>query len=318
MVNRFLLILLSVICLLMVSSGKVIASSVSFEGVSVSPSIKVVTLYKNQTSASFSILVTNSTSGTIDMSLSEEDFTSLNLSGGISFFNSTRADLNNAHSLASNISTNNPKIIIGPDQSQNVAITINNANKLAAGGHYTAIIFKMLSLSNKAGNVVNVNQAVSTLLFVSTQGEGTQTLDLATTSMSSFTTFPRSVDVVLKNTGDTQSIPRGIVQITGTSSELISQGQINVNSSLILPQSEQLFDVNMSPTSIFLRPGIYKLKILYRHDGQSGYSVYEKNFLYISPASMLAVLVIIVFIVFAIVKRNNIKALIRTDYFRKK
>ena len=292
---KYLLLLSLVVgCALLAGLGKAYATP-AVNGITVSPAIQQITLKANQNSAGFTAQVTNNTTSQVVLHISAEDFTSLNQNGGISFYNSGTINTNNPHGLLNFLSIGLTEIALGPHQSQAVPVTILNANQLAVGGHYAALLFKVVGTTNGHGNRVIINQAVSSLIFLSTFGQGTQTTALTTPVIGSvFTSFPHTINAVLSNNGNTQTTPRGYVQILDSSSKVVSQGQINIDSGLILPASKRLFTLNLMQTKKHVWPGIYHLKIYYRHDGQAKYSVYEQKFLFVNGIIALVVIVLIV------------------------
>jgi hypothetical protein len=297
---KYVLLSFVVCCVAVTSLGKANANP-AVNGITVSPAIEQLTLEPNQNSTTFQTQVTNNTASPVVLQVSAEDFTALNQNGGLSFFNGGAIDTNNPHGLLDFLSIGLSEIALGPRQSQTVPITILNANQLAVGGHYAALMFKVEGTSNGKGNKIIINQAVSSLIFLSTYGQGSQTTVLTTPITGRLlTSFPQTINMVFSNTGNTQTTPRGYVQILDSSSHVVSQGQLNINSNLILPTSSRLFALNLTQLKKHLWPGIYRLKVYYQHDGQATYSVYQQKFLYVNGGLVvLAVVVVIALLVLA-------------------
>ncbi len=268
------------------------------KGITVSPTEQQVQLTKNQSTLTFHNNVTNNTLKPIIIQVSALDFTSLNQTGSVSFIDSGQSDFNK-HGLANFISIGVNQIALIPHQSQTVPITIYNADQLSPGGHYGAIIYKVIGSNQKGVNNVSISQAVSSLIFLTTSGGGSQTLGIQSLAFdSSFATFPSSVNVVLQNTGNTQTIPRGNLQILNSQNKVVSQSQINTTSNLILPGSSRLFNFPINSIKSHFWPGHYTLKFFYRHDGMVGYFVYQKKFLYIGwPIITLTTVLLIIMLV---------------------
>jgi len=291
---RYLLLTLGVCCAIAIVNPARAQANPAVNGITISPIIEQITLSPSQTSATFETQVTNNTNSGVVITVGAQDFTALNQSGAISFYNSSPIRTSNPHGLLDYLSIGYPQIALQPHQSQAVPITILNANKLAVGGHYAALLFKAANLNSAKGNQVTINQVVSSLVFLSTYGQGTQTTDLTTPVVGSITTsFPQAINAVFGNNGNTQTTPRGVVQILNSSSAVVSQGQINIDSGLILPQSKRLFNLTLSQTKKRLWPGIYRLRVYYRHDGQTTYRVYEQKFLFVNRPIIIAAIVVI-------------------------
>lgn len=300
---KYLLIslLLFVVCIGINSSAK--ATSLTASGITISPAIEQISLSPSQNSANFSIQITNNTKQPVIINISARDFTSLNQYGGIGFLTGNQSMLANGHGLANDLNIGLTQLALAASQSQNVPIIINNANSLAAGGHYTAINYNIHGPASKKANSVTINQSLSTLVFLSTSGQGTQTTTLSTPVISRFAaTFPKTVSLVFSNSGNTQTVPRGVVQIYKKPTSIISQATINIDSGLILPSSSRLFNLKLTNMSSgHLWPGIYHLKVYYRHDGQTGYYIYQRSFLYLSSGLLIAISSLIILAVILLI-----------------
>ncbi len=244
-------------------------------GLAVSPAIEQITLQKNQDSTEFNAQVTNNTGSPASVTISTSDFTSTGEIGQLSFVPGGRAA---HHGLSDWIHVSPAQLSLSPGQSRTVPVTISNANALAPGGHYAALIYKVTSEPNSGGNTVTIGQAVSTLIFLTTYSQGTTGLRLEPVPLPNITTtLPSTINIVLANTGNTQSVPRGYVQVTNKKGEVLTQAIINANSGMILPGGKRLFTIALKDISSPPLVTHYTVKIFYRHDGQSSYQQYAKR-----------------------------------------
>jgi hypothetical protein len=290
---KYLLLSFGVSFMVVASVGQTSAASTQIKGITVSPAIEQLTLNPNQSTASFNEQVTNNTTSPVVLKINAEDFTYLNQNGGLDFYNSSTDT--NSHGLLDFLSIGLNQIALGPGQSQAVPISILNANKLAVGGHYAALLFKIQGVPVTRGNQVVINQEVSSLIFLSTYGQGTQTTNLSTPLIGSVAlTMPQAISAVFTNNGNTQTTPSGYAQVLNSASQVISQGQINTGSGLILPGSKRLFTFNLIQTKKRVWPGVYTLKVYYHHDGQASYSVYQQKFLFVNGTIVTIVVVVII------------------------
>ncbi|HXH26954.1 MAG TPA: hypothetical protein VNG90_03585 [Candidatus Acidoferrum sp.] len=275
---KALLALLSVCCLVMVTEASALAS-VPTPGITASPALEQLSLKQGQSTLSFTTQVTNNTNVAIAVDIHAQDFTSLNQNGGVNFLGSN----DNPHGLASSMHIGTKQLKLEPGQSQTLNFTITDADALSTGGHYGAIVYRILGPDLTPYNTVTVNQAVTTLVFLTTASQGTQELKLASPVVGRYaSTFPTSFEAVFANTGNTQTAARGLIQILDHAKKVVSQGVINADSGLILPGSERLFAVNMRPlTTAYLWPGVYTAKISYHYLGQTTFSVEDETFLYV-------------------------------------
>jgi hypothetical protein len=283
----------------MLTNGSVAAdtSSQQQSGVTVTPILEQLDLNKNKTSASFVSTVTNNTAVLVTVNLSIRNFSSLNQNGGLNF--SSQPMYFQSHGLAKNLLPAHNQLVLGPGQSVQDKINIISANKLSPGGHYAAILYKINAPNQTSLNSVSVNEAIASLVFVSTGGSGYQSLSLSRPSIASTTTsYPSDLDLVFKNNGNVQSVLRGYVQVYNSKNILLSQAQMDTSSNLILPGSERLFMVQLTSLKNHnFFPSHYHLKIYYGFDGQKNLTSFSKSFYVFSWVFVLTVLIGILIII---------------------
>jgi hypothetical protein len=263
------------------------AGATPVSGLTVSPAIEQINLAKDQANASFAAQVTNNTGSSLLVSISTNDFTALNQTGGIALLAGPSDQ--NPHGLASWMTPSLTQLALAPYSSQTVPVAITGTDSLAPGGHYGVIIYKVLSNGvAKSKNQVNINQEVSSLVFLTTYSGGTQTVRLDNTPIGSFAlSLPQSVNVVLTNVGNTQTAPRGLVLISGPSGTEVARGIINIDSGLILPETSRLYTISLSNEHKFIYPGTYHLNIIYQADNGSKAIIYTKSFVIINKPLVL-------------------------------
>jgi len=293
--------------LVMLSASPAMAlSTVSPSGITVSPAIENLTVAPNQDSVSFTSEVTNNTSQSVNIMVSTNDFTSLGQNGGISFYTGNYSSKANPHGLAYWLQTNIDQFGLNPGKSQSVITTINNINLMARGGHYGALIYNIGTVNpTGGGNQINNNPVVSTLIFLSTSGQGTQTLHLSQPLVSTlYVNPPQSIQFVLTDVGNTQTTPRGYITEDSGNRE-ISRGIINTGSGLVLPGSARFFSVDLRSEASDFWGGIYRLTIFYRPDNANQYLTYSKNFYVIGPVCFWVLGLLIVILISIMLYRFN-------------
>lgn len=300
----FFVILLSLIVLFSSNSN---ADTYKPSGLVVSPAILQLKLNKNQNQLEFNIDLTNSSKSIIRINVGAKDFTSLNDQGGISF---VPQSLNNSHGLIGNIAFANRDLILAPNQSLKVPVTLNNLNDLSPGGYYSAITFTQEAQPNSDQNNISINQTVDTLLFLQTYNSGQVNLSFTPPRLSFFElSIPSQLNMIFNNLGNTQVVPRGVVRLQQSNGLLLYQSVINEDSDLILPSSSRLFSFNLLNIHkpIFFQK--YKLSIAYRNSGQKDYSLYSYSFIYINKLLVISVVVILLIFIGLIFRhiRNNKK-----------
>jgi hypothetical protein len=249
--------------------------------VSLSPSIQDMVLSPAATTVDFKVQLFNNTSGPLDFELRTADFTTIGQSGSLVF-----SDKPVERGLANSLRLNTDKITINGGSVQTVTATIDDATKLSPGGHYGAVVARVVSPVASGGNRVSLKQDVSALLFVQTAGQGTRGLELLKPDVRRWQlVLPQQLPLVFRATGNTQVVPRGIVNIS-RSGQVIMRGQLNNDSAMVLPGSSRLLETNLKGNKYYLLPGKYDLDIEYRYDGSLGTSTYHATFWYL-PLGLL-------------------------------
>jgi len=310
--NKLPIIVALALLSLIVVSGVARATNISKAsyGITVGPAAQEVLLSQGQNNLTFNTGIANNTSSNVVVELSALDFTGLNNKGAISFLTTPSEVKADTHSLAGRLSFDLAQFLLIPGQTRTVPVTINNANSLSIGGHYAAIIFKVKNapvLGVK--NPVNINEEVSSLVFVSTAGSGTQSVALQYVSLGSvFTNFPKTVKAILTDPGNTQTVPTGVIQIVNSKGTVITQSQINTSANLILPQANRLFDFKLTSYKTQPTTGYYTFKFYYKTASQTRYSLYQKRFLYITPQVLYLSIAIIVLLVVLLIQKISRKS----------
>ena len=304
---------MALICLIVIPSTITHASSTTVAGLTVSPAIQQVDLLKDQTNSSFTTQVTNNNAATITVRLSTNDFTALNTTGQVAFYNNSPNP--NPHGLAQWMKPAFTHFDLLPGATELIPVSIINVGTLAPGGHYGAIIYRVVVKgSSTTGNSVGSNEEVSTLVFLTTYNKGIQAVTMGNPHLNSLMLhIPTAVNLVLTNTGNTQTAPRGVVTVSTSSGKEIARGIIDIDSGLVLPSTSRLYAVALRAESGRNLPGLYKIHIVYRADGNTTSSTYTKTFILINePIVVAAAVILLILTVFLIRKTTPYKKYRRT------
>ncbi len=323
--RRLSALIMAVACLLPLLHPAVVAAGAAPSGkpngVSVAPVLQQLSLEAGQDKADFTVKVTNNTSSPVQIKLGFADFKSLNQSGGIAFLGENASSLEQSHGLSNWVRLDTQELGLADGASATATIHLHDLLGLSPGGHYGAVTYHLL----KAGpgglkNRVNINQVLTSLVFVTTAGGGTQHLSMPSPHLSGFQyAIPSSLNLYFTNDGNTQTTPRGSVTIDGgKAASPIATGVINPESALVLPGSTRLLPIQLVTLGRPWWPHQYHAHIRYRSDNSTKYSTYNAAFLYINPW-LFVVLPIVVFVAWYALRwlrRNPRKAVagLRTAY----
>lgn len=286
--------------------GSATAAAKPTNAIRVSPALSNIQLAAGETSKTINTEVYNLTSSPLTVGLSARDFgASATSSGRVSFYGNSYNPATNPHGLQTAVSFASPSITLAPKSSQQVAIILNNVDKLAPGGHYGAIMFSPEPLAAVGSRQkVSVHSAVASLVFLTTASGGTQTLQLLPMSIGPLRfTLPGTSYVAFKDTGNTQSDPQGQLTLYGPGGTIVGTTVLNPGSGLILPGTSRPFTANLPLQHTWLAwPGMYRLELQYRAPSQAKFTVVNERFLFINPA-MLVLLILLLLVVIYLAKR---------------
>ncbi len=294
-------------------TNQVSAASISYKGITLTPAIVNVDLEAGQTKAEFKLTVTNNTKLDQVLTLSSVDFKASNQSGGLAFEGNDVNQLANKHGLASWLVIDKEPIGLAPGKSKTVTVTVDNRDDLSPGGHYAAVLFKANTPDSAGGlNQVALNQVVSSLIFVRKIDGAQYNLKLLNTAVSTnFFKLPSTANITIKNTGNVQAIPRGIITINDPLSKEVSRGIVNIDSNQVLPDSTRLFQVSLFKTSRAWLPGKYTVTVQYRYDGSPTVKEAKTSYWYVNPILVISPIVAVVLGTYLLQNRRKLHRYVR-------
>jgi hypothetical protein len=256
--------------------------------------------------------VTNNTGEPLEFALSTTDFGSLDESGGVLFIGKQEKSLNYRYGLTSWMTLGQDRIVVDPNETEKVPITIENKESLSPGGHYGAILATPTNTGSDPKKVA-INQVLTTLLFVKKQGGEVYRLGLQDIKVQSHLfTAPSGISLRFQNSGNVHVIPRGLITVTDPGGRVIKQGVINDGSAIILPQTFRQLSAPLNTTADAWMPGRYHLKVAYRYDGQASLQYKEMSFYYFNGWYLIVFILILAALIFIIVSSRARQAVSRT------
>jgi hypothetical protein len=283
-------------------------SALGVSGLKVSPSIIQATIPAGQDSLTINETVTNTTAETLVVNIHPQDFGSLGQTETPNFYGPNYNPATNPHGLQNSVQLNASQITLAPNAAQVVAVSIDNANQLASGGHYGAVIYSPEDVATLPGtNNVKFAPAIASLIFLATAGSGTQELHISNISEGKLAfSLPSSLSFVVANSGNTQSTPIGYMKLVGPNNKLLAQNIINPNSDLVLPDSSILTTVNLHVnTTLFSRSGRYKMVIVYGYSGGGSLKSVTSSMIFINVPQILLIIVVVVGLIWVIRLRQK-------------
>jgi hypothetical protein len=261
-------------CLLLLFSTANTRTAVALSGVTITPYAQEISVKSDEITKNIQITVQNNTNYDDTFRVSVVDFGSLDDSGGIVFAGTKGASLNADTSLSKWLVPEVDTITLKKGEKQAITVVLHNDQELKPGGHYAAIVLTSQSQSTPKDGKVNVNESLSSLLFLRKIGGETYDLHLDKVDVDGgFFQLPTKAILHFKNNGNTHVVPRGIVSVKEGNDTVLKRGVINTDSLLVLPGAERKIETSLANV---LRPGLlprsYKLQIDYRYDGHDAFA----------------------------------------------
>ncbi len=226
------------------------------QSITVSPSIVKLDLSKDKPEAT--LTYTNNSNQTLDISLSASDFNT-NADYKLSFIPPTQSQ-NHKYALSSWVSFSQRTFTLEPDQKEDIIVFINST-ELSAGSHYASILAQINS--ENPSSTVSIKEVLASLIFVRTNtGKEIDNASIVNFDpVRTFWSYPKSFALLFNNTGNTDVIPYGLVQIYGPFGHLVGKGILNEGSLDTFPESVRRYDINLTRLTHFYPPGFYKATI---------------------------------------------------------
>jgi hypothetical protein len=295
---KILMALLAVAGPLLLTSTATAATTVTQQGITLTPAIQNVELGSGTERSAFKIRIANNQKTPATLTLSSLDFKSLNETGGVAFIGAGAGQLEYKYGLANWIKLPQETLTLPPGAGREVEIIIENREDLSPGGHYAAILFRNAAANADRPNQVDVSQVVATLVFLKKTGGEVYALQLDKMSLpKSWFSLPQVIGLPMNNTGNIQTAPRGVVSIIGPGNKMYARGIINPDSGLVLPESRRYFRTPLTTTGHAWLPGFYKAVVTYRADAQSEAQTEEFRFFYVNLGTIAAAAICIAAIV---------------------
>lgn len=279
------------------SPGGLLYAEDAPRGITVSPAFQEMTLGQEDTSADFSVSVTNTMEEAVTLRITVFDFGSLDESGGVAFLGASN-DLEKKYALASWIRPEKDVFMIEPNETKQILVTIENREALSPGGHYGALTFKTeypVTENRQGGNTLSVNQLFSTLVFVKKVGGEIYDLKLSGQEYKGgLMKFQDTVRLRFRNNGNTHVVPRGMAVVSDSFGRKVAKGIINQESGLILPETFRVYPVRLNPLAMSFIPGRYTMEIAYRYDGKDDFTTTTFSFYHIPwPALLVGIFLVV-------------------------
>lgn len=249
----------------------------ALSGLTISPPLRDVTLGPGLLETSAELTLQNNTDQAVRASLRLADLRALGQYGGNSL--DKAGGLAGKYDLANWISLpDGDTVTIASKQTVTVKVKIVNRSDLSPGGHYGAIIVTTSPSKTTTQSNVSLNQQLVSLLFIKKLGGENYGLQLASSDFKKSGGIVNELKTTFKNTGNVHVVPRGYVEVTDPTGQVVSKGIINQDSAIILPDSSRQYVTLMQSVAPYGKSGIYNVTTYYRYDDKQDFTEYTQTF----------------------------------------
>ena len=256
-------------------------SAVAPAGITISPSLKDITLNPGLITANTSVTITNHSGARLLGTVRLLDIdTSQNID--FAFLNTTAKDTSE-YRLANWLSlTNGDTVNIADGQTITMPVVIDNRADLAPGGHYGAVVvaFGTPSPTNSQATKADFKQQLASLLFVKKRGGERYGLELTELKAEPANKIPTNVIYKFHNSGNVHVAPLGYTTVTSPRGVIVAKGIINSEATLILPGKDKLLESTLQVVDKHLVSGHYTVSAHYRYDEAGAFNTKAIQFNY--------------------------------------
>lgn len=270
-------------------------------GVTISPAFQQINIDPTQPATTYDFKVTNNSTTSYEFELSVVDFGSLDETGGVLFIGNAEKALSYKYALSPWVVLEKDRIVVEPGATEKVPVTVQNKESLAPGGHYGAIVVTLAETSQTSGRKVQINQVLSSLLFVKKLGGEVYGLGLGELKVRThFFGLPNLIDLRFQNFGNVHVIPRGLITVTDPRGKIVQRGIINADSGIALPETYRMVKVPLQSVGSSWIPGRYKVILTYRYDDQIISKTMSTSFVYLNAGVVTFSIVLVVLAIVSI------------------
>ncbi len=234
----------------------------------------------------------NNSKASVNMEIFPIDFKQQNEKGGISFIGKEAGSY--SYSLSSFLTFESNHLDIDPGKKAELNVTIKNRLDLSPGGHYAAVVGRIVNESNDK-NVVF--PAISSLIFMRKVGGERFNLSIKDVGWPRnllVFNYPTSFEITFQNEGNTHLIPYGRGEIKDMFGRVLFKGIVNTSSAIVMPETRRIVPIQFKPISSTLPVSFNRLSIKGNDSIKKTTFIYEESFIYFSPTLLILPFILLV------------------------
>ncbi len=202
-----------------------------------------------------------------------------------------------SYALASFLSPETSTIILEPGTKKKLKVLVRNRQGLSPGGHYAAVIARMVSSKKAASQKARVEPSLSSLVLLRKEGGERFNLSLSRASWPAGTivfSIPRTIELTFLNEGNVHLIPYGTAQVKDMFGRVTHQGVLNESSLRIFPETRRFIAADLKRVDWFAPMGLYVFDIRGSDSLRKTKYIFSETFVYIEPWFFVPLFVVII------------------------
>lgn len=273
----------------------------------ITPAFSEVVLDEPSQEQKIEITFINHGTKTVNLEVFPIDFKQSGEFGEISFLNQQPGSY--SYSLSSFLSLEQNQLELKGGEKTVFKVTIKNREDISPGGHYAAVVGKVVDTANDSTSAAIAPSLASLILLRKTGGErfNLSLVDVAYPSGLVRFDYPSLFNIKFQNEGNIHLIPYGRVEIKDMFGRLIYQGTVNPPSHIVFPETTRQIRAELIPIENSLPISLNTLEIKGQDSIKKVNYSFHETYLYINPALLLGLIGILAIISFIIKNRNQDK-----------
>lgn len=271
----------------------------------VSPAYIDINLEKPDEVQNVQIVFTNHSKSPLTLQVFPIDFKQADDFGAIQLLT---APGSYSYSLSSFLSLESDTVLLDAGQKKSFAVTIKNREDLSPGGHYAAVVAKVVDSSKN--DLPSVSPAVSSLILLRKMGGERFNMSLKDVNWPENTVvfeYPNQINVTFQNEGNIHIIPYGRIDITDMFGRLIFKGIVNTSSLAVFPESRRHIFVDMQQVEKALPISINTIKVEGQDSLRKVNYKYSETFFYVNPLVVLIIVIVFAGLIWMKVRKRRKK-----------
>lgn len=258
----------------------------------VSPAYIDISLEKPDDIQTVEVVFTNHSKSPLTLQIFPIDFKQADDFGAIQMLTNPGSY---SYSLSSFLSLESDTVLLDAGQKKSFQVTIKNREDLSPGGHYAAVVAKVVNPNQT--DQPSVSPAVSSLILLRKIGGERFNISLKDVNWPENNVvfeYPNQINLTFQNEGNIHVIPYGRVDIVDIFGRLIYKGIINTSSLAVFPESRRHIFVDMEKVENYFPVSINTIKIQGQDSLHKLNYSYSETFLYINPVVLVVVVLAVV------------------------